>query len=74
MRQLHTFVLTLLPDGQDAAFLRGRVRAIATTEEATFVGLDELIQFIRSQVEKYGGVAVQDNAPGQGLPPQRSET
>jgi hypothetical protein len=65
MRQPHTFVLTLLPDDQNAGFLRGRIRLVASEEEATFIGINELIHLIRWQIAKYGESLTQNDSGAQ---------
>jgi hypothetical protein len=70
MRQPHTFLLTVLLDDHDATTLRGRVRFIASEEETSFVGIDELIRFMRTQVERYDEALGRDIPPAQHRSPQ----
>ncbi len=59
MRHLYTFILTVLLDVQESGLFCGRVRSIATGAETTFNGLDEMVAWIRRQVDT-GGEDVQE--------------
>lgn len=49
MRQTHTFILTLVSDDDQPGLWRGRVRRVATGDEAAFVGIKELVRLVRAQ-------------------------
>jgi hypothetical protein len=63
MRQPHTFLITVLLDDHDTTTLRGRVRFIASGEETSFVGINELVPFIRLQIEKFENALEQNDSP-----------
>ncbi len=61
MRQPHTFLLTILLDEHDPALFCGRICFVATAEEETFTGVDDLVRWVRARVETYGERMARDS-------------
>ncbi len=73
MRQPHTFLLTILLDERDPALICGRICFVATAEEETFTGVDDLLRWMRAQVEKYGERLARDSTSAGGNADQEEE-
>ncbi len=52
MRQPRTFILTLMLDDPDSSIIRGRIRSVESDQEINFVGVEELVRFVRGQVAR----------------------
>ncbi len=74
MHYPHTFLLTILLDDRNPALFCGRICFIATAEEQTFTGVDELVRLMRAQIEKYGGYQARDSMSAGGDADQGEET
>jgi hypothetical protein len=67
MRLPLTFVLTLLLDDQNPGLFHGRVRSVATDDEITFSGPDELVALLRSEIVQVKPEPAPDSSAPDGL-------